>query len=1033
MSHLQAHPQLNPHLHTLHTALQAIQTYAPQGAQLRQDSRAVQRGDVFVAHSGAVHDGRSHIAAAFAAGASCVLAEAHGFTSADPRVITVQDLKSQLGPLAAAFYDHPSAALDCLALTGTNGKTTVSLWAAQLLQSVSQTPSAVVGTLGAGVLGKTQSTGLTTPQACDMQRILAECRQQGARSVCIEASSIGWCEGRLNAVAFTVAAFTNLTQDHLDYHGSMAAYTAAKRELFDLPSLHTAVLNVDDAVGAAWAQALHAQRPTLRIISTGFAAQAHLRASAATVLADGTQRFTMHFGDRSLPVTLGALGLFNIHNCLTAVASVMALGHDMAAIVPHIAALRGAAGRMEVVPSPAHTSSPRESPLVVVDYAHTPDGLQQALQALRPLATQRGGQLSVVFGCGGDRDVSKRPLMGAIAAQFADAVVITNDNPRSESPQRIASDIAAGNVGHNVGGKVGGQVGGQVGGNALIVLDRAAAIATTIGQARASDVVLIAGKGHETTQTVGALITAFSDVVQAQAALKAKVLDTLSFAKIGQWLPHARLQMPAHAQPEPACVGVTSDSRSVQAGQLFVALAGDRFDGHDFLDRAAAQAAGAALVNDGAPQVKQACAIPLMLVPDTGAALQALAHHFRLQFSLPLAVVVGSNGKTTVKEMIATIFQTHCLSDGAGAYAAHSTQGNFNNAIGLPLTLLKLSSAHRLSVVELGMNHPGETSELAAIAAPTIAVINNAQREHQEFMHTVAAVAQEHACVLDALPLEGVAVLPAQDTYFPLWQARAAGRRVIDFALHSAADDTPAAVTGTTQAQGLSQVLTMSTPQGAARIVLQTAGEHNARNALAATAAALAAGLPLASIVAGLQAFNPVKGRMQQHTTPYLGGQLTVIDDSYNANPDSVAAAIAVLDTQAVSTGQRCLLVLGDMGEVGDQGERFHREVGAAAAASRMAALYTVGPLCAHAHAAFVEAAQRQAVPGVAQHFDNALALAQHVLGTLRAGDTVLVKGSRFMAMERVVQALLDPAHMWAATQTTQTIPTIPTIQTGAH
>jgi UDP-N-acetylmuramoyl-tripeptide--D-alanyl-D-alanine ligase len=305
------------------------------------------------------------------------------------------------------------------------------------------------------------------------------------------------------------------------------------------------------------------------------------------------------------------------------------------------------------------------------------------------------------------------------------------------------------------------------------------------------------------------------------------------------------------------------------------------------------------------------------------------------------------------------------------------------------------------------MNHAGETAVLAAIASPTIALINNAQREHQEFMQTVEAVAVEHSAVIPALADGGTVVLPAQDTYIALWRSTAAasGKRVIDFALHSAADTCEAMVTGTRMEQGLNQTLTISTPLGAATVKLNTAGEHNARNALAATAVAVAAGIPLTSIVAGLELFSPVKGRMQQHTAPLSGGgegsTITVIDDSYNANPDSVDAAIQVLHQQSQQSG-RTVLVLGDMGEVGDQGETFHREAGQQAAQRNINALYTVGTLCQHAYKAF------EASGKLCQHFADTTALTAFLLGgALQENDTVLVKGSRFMRMEFTVDALL--------------------------
>jgi UDP-N-acetylmuramoyl-tripeptide--D-alanyl-D-alanine ligase len=332
----------------------------------------------------------------------------------------------------------------------------------------------------------------------------------------------------------------------------------------------------------------------------------------------------------------------------------------------------------------------------------------------------------------------------------------------------------------------------------------------------------------------------------------------------------------------------------------------------------------------------------------------------------------------------------------------------------LPLTLLRLNDFHKLSVIELGMNHPGETAQLAAIAAPTIAIINNAQREHQEFMLTVEAVAEEHAAVIPALADKGTVVFPAQDTYVKVWRDSAAKhhKQVIDFALHTATDTTPALVTGSIQTNTAAntnhaaQTIVLKTPLGEATIGLNIAGEHHARNALAAASVAIAAGLPLSSVVAGLQAFEPVKGRMQQHSAMVAGKAICVIDDSYNANPDSVAAAISVLS--GVQTG-RSVLVLGDMGEVGNQGPQFHAEAGEKAAAQGVAVFYTVGDLMKNGHAAFT---QNLKAPQIARHFASAGELQTALIaeGTLQSGDTVLVKGSRFMRMEFVVEALLGKA-----------------------
>ncbi|MBM3387474.1 MAG: UDP-N-acetylmuramoyl-tripeptide--D-alanyl-D-alanine ligase, partial [Betaproteobacteria bacterium] len=321
--------------------------------------------------------------------------------------------------------------------------------------------------------------------------------------------------------------------------------------------------------------------------------------------------------------------------------------------------------------------------------------------------------------------------------------------------------------------------------------------------------------------------------------------------------------------------------------------------------------------------------------------------------------------------------------------AAHATQGNLNNDIGVPLTLLGLRAQHRIAVVELGMNHPGEIVQLARMAQPTVALVNNAQREHQEFMHTVQAVAEENGAVLQTLPADGVAVYPQDDAFTATWEGLAGERPRCCFALHDAAVSAAVVVW-----QGGAWQFTLKTPQGTAPVKLHIAGRHNVKNALAAAACALSAGVPLTAVAQGLEAFEPVKGRSRAWVL--AGGEVSLVDDSYNANPDSVRAAIEVL---AELPGPR-LLVLGDMGEVGDQGPEFHAEVGAYAAEKGIDALFTIGPLSLHAHRAF--GVQR------GQHFADRLALQAAVLAVWRSVASILVKGSRFMQMEHVVLALQE-------------------------
>lgn len=449
----------------------------------------------------------------------------------------------------------------------------------------------------------------------------------------------------------------------------------------------------------------------------------------------------------------------------------------------------------------------------------------------------------------------------------------------------------------------------------------------------------------------------------------------LSLTHIGQWLTGAQL----HGDGGLAIQRVHTDSRTCQAGDLFVALKGERFDANDFLPQVASSGVAAAMAHHGLDAAKLAG----VQVPDTRIALGQLAKGWRSQFSLPVIAVTGSNGKTTVTQMIASILRAGFGDD------ALATQGNLNNDIGVPQTLLRMRAHHRIAVVELGMNHPGEIAGLAAMTQATVALVNNAQREHQEYMVTVEAVAQENGEVIKALPAHGVAVFPAHDAYSPLWKELAGNRACMRFSM-----------TGEAEVQLLKAnwlndhwALEAQTPAGVLRAQLHIAGRHNVGNALAATACALAAGVSLSIVEQGLNEFEPVKGRSRAFGIQCQGRDITVVDDTYNANPDSVRAAIDVL---AELPAPR-LLVLGDMGEVGTQGPEFHQEVGLHAAQMAIDHVLCLGDLARHT---------ANACGANAQHMTDIDALNQRVIQQLPELGSVLVKGSRFMKMERVIEAI---------------------------
>ena len=448
---------------------------------------------------------------------------------------------------------------------------------------------------------------------------------------------------------------------------------------------------------------------------------------------------------------------------------------------------------------------------------------------------------------------------------------------------------------------------------------------------------------------------------------------------------------PSLALPDAAALavdGVSTDSRSVATGSLFLALSGDRFDGHAFVATAAAGGARAALVETG----RDAGGLPSVQVADVRRALGDLAAGWRRRVALPLAVVTGSNGKTTTKEMIAAI-----LVAAYGADAVCATRGNLNNDIGLPLTLLRLRTHHRAAVVELGMNHPGETARLAAIAAPDVALVVNAQREHQEFMQSVAAVAEEHALAIAALDADGVAVFPATDAHAGVWRRAAGSRRVVDFACATDGPAPTAALVARVHLDVDGSVVHLATRDGdTATARLSVPGSHNAHNATAAAAVGVALGLPMQTIAAGLEAFRPVSGRTQR----LVVDGVVVIDDSYNANPDSMRAAIDLLASHAAPR----LMVMGDMGEVGDDGPRFHAEVGAHARERGIESLYALGAASGASVDAFGTAGRHFATvePLIAAVGDWMAARRDDAT----ASGAIVVKGSRFMRMERVVAAL---------------------------
>jgi UDP-N-acetylmuramoyl-L-alanyl-D-glutamate--2,6-diaminopimelate ligase len=476
--------------------------------QLTSDSRSITAGDVFIAYPGDEADGRRYISDAIERGAAGVVYEAEDYAwqhaDAVPH-LAITGLKNAAGYIANAYYGHPDAPMLTVAVTGTNGKTSTAYWLGAALSRVRGTPSAVIGTLGVGVFQKGESrsfdvTGYTTPDAVLLQRKLVGVKQSHATSLAIEASSIGLDQGRMNGLHVDVALFTNLTRDHLDYHSDMQAYEASKRALFDWDGLKQAVINLDDPVGIRFAEHTVARGVPVTGYTLADATVAGVTVLRVTAVKN-THTGTVFQVDSPLgggQIKTQLVGQFNVSNVLGILGVLLGQGASWDTAVSVIGGLTSVPGRMEQIGG-------HDAPLIVIDYAHTPDALKKALEALRQVAQQRGGKLWCMFGCGGDRDPGKRPQMGRVS-ELADHVILTSDNPRSEDPASIIEQIRSGMQTQEP----------------QIQADRASAILWAVRHAGKQDVVLLAGKGHEAYQEIGGKKKPFLDADHAALAFAAR-------------------------------------------------------------------------------------------------------------------------------------------------------------------------------------------------------------------------------------------------------------------------------------------------------------------------------------------------------------------------------------------------------------------------------------------------------------------------------------------------------------------------------
>jgi murE/murF fusion protein len=895
---------------------------------VRDDSRAVEHGDVFVAVKGLRSDGHTFVTAAVERGAAALVVEREQDVKI-PQVIVPSGAKA-LGPLVARSLGDPAKAMTLIGITGTNGKTTTTYLVESILAAAGHKPG-VIGTVDLRWGGKNTPASYTTPTPQILHGTLAKMRDAGCTHVVMEATSIAIAQERLSGIRFAVAAFSNLTQDHLDIHGTMDAYAGAKRRLFSELLDGTAVVNIEDPHGAAMAAGV---AKTLRVGKDG-----DIRVAAEESTVRGIHA-TVHTPRGDLEVESKPLvGHYNVANICLAIGIAEALGLPHDAIAKGIAALPGVPGRVERVPNAAELD-------IVVDYAHTPDALRNLLSALRPLAKRR---LICVFGCGGDRDPTKRPKMGAAVAELADLAVVTSDNPRTEDPRAIVDQILP-----------------AVPKPFFVDVDRRTAIRAAIAEATRGDIVAIAGKGHEDYQILGTTKIHFDDREEAAtAAAEREVRLVVGLARDAG----GELRGDGNAHVDRYVI----DSRAAAPGALYAAIRGDKHDGHAFCGDAVRAGASAVLV-DHAVDVP----VPQIVAADTRIALGKIARDHRRAWAKKIVAITGSAGKTTTKELVRSAL--------AMAGTTHAADGSLNNETGVPLTLLGLRLFHDYGVVEMGMRGAGQIEYLTKLAEPDIAVVLNAGTAHIELLGSTDAIAQAKAEIWLGLRPGGTVVLPAGDARLERWAKEHQPQ-----ARHVSFGDDERADVRLLRYQPLDDgaIVEIDAFGDRRAVSLHLVGRHAAIDACAALAAAHAAGASLDQAIAGITRARPASMRGE---VVELAGRHVIVD-CYNANPASMAAALQALAERA---GGKGLAIVGDMLELGEHAPDAHRAVG------KLAKELELGVIALGDHARVIVDAAGDGAEVAA----DPSAAAARALARTEPGQWILVKASRGMRLERVVDAM---------------------------
>jgi murE/murF fusion protein len=966
----------------------------------------IEPGGLFLAVRGYAADGHDYIDQAITNGAVAVIAQTRPNKNNTGNIILVEDTRKASAVVAANFYGRPSRDLILVGITGTNGKTTTA-WILESIFLSCGYVTGVIGTVNIRYKGTIFDNPITTPDAIQLQKTLYNMKQAGVTHVIMEVSSHGLDQHRVDGCEFDAGIYTNLTQDHLDYHATMDEYFNCKQRFFtDFlgPKSQTkkamAVINIDNDRGKSLASSLAYTKFLVSHTQT-----ADIFASNITDDINGLSGTISLAGEPFLLKT-ALTGTFNLENILCAAGAALAIGIDRDKIQQGIETLTRVPGRLEKIEN-------RLNRYLFVDYAHTPDALESILSTLAQRAPAR---LITVFGCGGDRDRTKRPLMGKIACQYADVAIVTSDNPRHESPEAIVDDIIAGiqtegfcelakeDLNTNPGKK-----------GYVKEIDRKQALELAVMISNPSDIIVAAGKGHETYQITNFGTIHFDDTEELNRACDKFETRFVPIEWNKKDLVQALAQKPVidtirESNESFIFSRINTDSRTITSTEVFLALKGESFDGHNFIlgllekgiqGFVAQKGYLATLAPSLVAQIRKK-KILFFETRDSLIALGLLARYQRLRSKVKLIAITGSNGKTTTRKITEKIFKTR--------FHTLATKGNFNNEIGMPLTLLNLSHAHEWAVIEMGMNHPGEISRLSQIACPDIAIVTNTTGAHLEGLKTAENVARAKGEIFEHVLKDGHAILFADDTRREILETCARKNKNIGKILFFGTNlksgpkagpngDPKAKITPDTWAENIeisSQTtnFTVADKKGRVHYSIGSPAPFMVKNALAAITAAQIAGISSQGIKTGLDAFTPVSGRMKMDQLP---NGVNLIDDTYNANPASMVQALKTLGLMA--KGKKAFAILGDMLELGADSDQLHREIGHFAAGTNLAHLYLFGKKAAH----LLEGALEKGLSKDKIFWGTKQDIGRLALQHAQRGDWILLKGSRGMAMETII------------------------------